>query len=297
MCFQTTTMNAAGELTLADLLIALGERHGTSDYVPNQADNRIIVPQDPATRDRLTRAINAGRREVYSRMPDARCFQPRFTITMDPTGAGAQCVDGDASKYRLPYSVHGLAGGQWNWSMPGTSGFGGDVLQRHPTDLERLHYTAQSGGLNTHPQCMAFLRQALSNPAEPGRRYAYVLWVFPAPDQAYVLRGQARVMYEPMTALTDLEPMGQQHAETILAFASRDYKVGRCEPDEWATITQRCEQAIEISRNLDNAEGPTNLGPANDPDALIDSARYSGTGGRYPDRGAMVDTVSGVSVL
>jgi len=290
-------MNAAGELTLADLLIALGERHGVTDYTPNQADNRIIVPQDPATRDRLTRAINAGRREVYSRMPEARCFQPRFHITMDPTGAAANCVGGDAAKYILPYSVQGLAGGQWNWSMPGTGGFGGDMVQRHPTDLERLHYTASTNGLKTYPQCMAFLREALNNPAEPGRRFVYVLWVFPTPDQAYELRGQARVMYEPLTALTDLEPMGQQHAETILAFASRDFKIGRCEPDEWAAILQRCEQAIQNSIAMDNATGPMDLGPGQDPDALRDSVRYSGTYKRYPDRGVMVDTVSSVPVL
>lgn len=290
-------MNAAGELTLADLLIALGERHGVTDYVPNQADNRIIVPQDPATRDRLTRAINAGRREVYSRMPEARCFQPRFTITMDPTGEGAQCVGGDPAKYILPYSVQGLAGGQWNWSMPGTGGFGGEMPQRHPTDLERLHYIARSNNLTTYPQCMAFLRETLNNPAEPGRRHAYVLWVFPTPDQAYVLRGQARVMYEPLVSLTDLEPMGQQHAETILAFASRDFKIGRCEPDEWAQIQARCEQAILNSIAMDNATGPMDLGPAQDPDSQRDSARYSGTYRRYPDRGVMVETVSGVPVL
>lgn len=290
-------MNAAGELTLADMLLTLGERHGVTDFVPDQADNRIIVPQDPQIRDRLIRAINNGRREVYSRMPDARCFQPRFEITMDPTGLAANVVDSDPSKYRLPYSVQGLAGGSWGWSFPGTGGYGGELQQRHPNEIERAHFGTNAEGYVSRPRMMAFLRQSLGNPAEPGRRFAYCLWIFPKPDNAYVLRGQARVMYEPLVSLTDLEPMGQQHLETILAFATRDFKVCRCDADEWAIIQARCNDAIAISTNLDNVEGPTNLGVAIDPDAERDSMRYQRRLGMYPDRGAQVDTVSGQSVL
>lgn len=289
-------MNASGELILSDLLLSLGERVGQFDRGAG-ADNRSIPAVDPATRDRLLRAINAGRREVYSRMPEARCFQPRMSITMDPTGTGPNVVGGDISKYRLPYSVQGMAGGQWDWSMPGTSGFGGDIVQCHPTDIERLHFTANTGSLNSFPQRMAFLRETLSNPAEPGRRFAHVMWIFPKPDQAYILRGQARIMYEPLTVLTDLEPMGQQHAETILAFAERDWELGRREADAQQMIDARCDRAIAISLELDNATGPQTIGIAVDPDAERDALRYRTIGGRYPDRGCMVDTVSGISVL
>jgi hypothetical protein len=286
-------MNAAGELTLSDLLLTLGERHGVVDYGTG-ADNRTIPPQDPQTRDRLLRAINAGRREVYSRMPDARCFQPRLTVTMDPTGTSADIVGADTTKYRLPYSVQGLAGGMWNWSLPGTGGYGGNLPQRHPSDIERLQYASIGGTLTSYPQCMAFLRQPLNNPEEPGRRFTYCVWVYPKPDQAYVLRGQARVMYEPLVALTDLEPMGQQHAETILAFASRDFKIGRCDQDEWGMIEARCDKALAISLELDNATGPQVLGVASDPEAERDSIKYTRTARMYPDRGCMVDTVSGI---
>ncbi len=289
-------MNAGGELTLADMLLTLGERHGVTDFVPDSADNRIIVPQDPQTRDRLLRAINAGRREVYSRMPEARCFQPRFEIDMDPTGLAANVVASDPSKYRLPYSVQGLAGGSWNWSYPGTGGIGGEIQQRHPNEIERAHFTTGQT-MTGFPRTMAFLRQALTNAAEPSRRFAYCLWVFPKPDVAYTLRGQGRVMYEPLVALTDLEPMGQQHLETILAFATRDFKIGRCDSGEWEVIQQRCADAIAISQNLDNAEGATNLGVAVDPDAQRDSLRYSGRLGVYPERGCMVDSVNGTPVL
>lgn len=289
-------MNAAGELTLNDLLIALGERVGQFDRGQG-ADNRVSAASDPQTRDRLLRAINAGRREVYSRMPDARCFQPRLSITLDPTGTSASVVDGDTSKYRLPYSVQGMAGGQWNWSMPGTGGFGGDVPIIHPSDIERLHFTTNSQSLTRWPGCAAFLRMPLGNPNEPGRRFCHVLWVYPKPDIAYLVQGQARVMYEPLVSLDDLEPMGQQHAETILAFAERDWELGRRETADQVAIDARCDKAIAISIELDNTTGPQSIGPAIDPESIRDSLRYTGRRGYYPERGAMVDTVSGVPVL
>lgn len=285
-------MNPSGELTLGDLLLTLGERHSQVDYGTG-SDNRPVIKADPATRDRLLRAINNGRREVYSRMPEARCFQPRLQVVMDPTGLAANIVNKDPAKYQLPYAVQGLAGGQWTWTLPDTTGYGRPVRQVHQSDLAAMHYTANVGGLTTYPTALAFTLEALSNPSEPGRRMSSFLWVFPKPDKAYVLEGQVRVMYAPLVALTDLEPMGQEHLETILAFATRDWKVGRCEQDEWASIQARCEEAIGISINLDNARGAQNLGTGYDPDSQRESLKYS-RGRYYPERAAMVDFVSGI---
>lgn len=288
-------MNAAGELTLYDMLLALGERHSQVDYSTG-ADNRAVVRADPATRDRLLRAINNGRREVYSRMPDARCFQPRITITMDPDGAAANVVDADPSKYALPFAVHGLAGGQWTWRLPGTAGYGGPLTQAHQSDLAGMHYTRNAAALTGRPVSMAFCLKSNDNPSEPGRRTSSFLWVYPAPNLAYILEGQARVMYAPLVAMDDMEPMGQEHLETILAFASRDWKLASATPEERVELEARCDKAIAISTELDNARGPQTIGPGHDPDAERESRRYR-NGRYYPEIAAMVDTVSGTPVL
>lgn len=288
-------MNAAGEMTLKDLLLTLGERLGQIDY-GSGADNRPTVIADPATRDRLIRAINNGRREVYSRMPEARCFQPRASITLDPTGAAANCVDGDPAKYQLPYAVQGLAGGVWTWTLPESGGYGRQMTQVHPSDLASMHYAANTGGMMSFPTCMALTTQQLANASEPGRKTATFVWIFPKPDKAYVLEGQVRVQYAPLTALEDMEPMGQEHAETILAFATRDWYIDRAEPAEMRALDERCDRAILISTDLDNARGAQTLGAGYDPDSERESRRYH-RGRYYPDRAAMVDTVSGIPVL
>lgn len=286
-------MNAAGELTLQDMLLTLGERVSTIDFGTG-ADNRAVVVADPNLRDRLLRAINNGRREVYSRMPEARCFQPRMSITLDPTGLAANVVGADPARYRLPFAVQGLAGGQWTWTLDGTSGYGRAIPQIHASDLEAMHYTANVGSLTSFPTALAFTLEAHNNPQEPARRTAWFVWVFPKPDKAYVLHGQVRVMYAPLVALDDLEPMGQEHAETILAFAARDWYMGRCDADKWSMIQAQCEEAIAISTRLDDAKGAQSLGVGFDPDSEREARKYS-NGRFYPDRAAQVDTVSGIS--
>lgn len=288
-------MNAGGELTLKDMILTLGERLGQIAY-GSGSDNRATIPTDPNTLDRLTRAINNGRREVYSRMPEARCFQPRLSITMDPTGAGSQCVDGDPAKYALPRNAYGLAEGAWTWSLPESNGYGNDLVWSHPSDVARLHHTTSSGGLTSYPSHIALVTAAGTNPQEPGRRATTYLWVFPKPDKAYTLEGQTRIMWAPLTTLTDLEPMGQDHLETILAFAMRDWHYNRCEPDQWARIEATCDKAIAISLANDQARGPQSIGVGYDPNSAIESRRYA-NGRYYPEKAAMVDTVSGIPVL
>lgn len=286
-------MTPAGELTLYDLLITLGERVGQYDRGTG-ADNRTVPETDPQSRDRLIRAINNGRREVYSRMPDARCFQPRLSITTDPNGTAAQVVGADISKYRLPYAVQGLAGGQWTWSLPSSGGWGGNLTQTHPNDIARMHYTANTGSLTGFPRAMALLTEVLNNPQDPGRKTCTILWIYPKPDQAYTLEGQVRIMYEPMVTMTDMEPMGQQHAETILAFAERDWELGRRDAGDAALIEARCDRALAISIGLDNAMGPQTIGIGYDPLSERDAARYQIARGYYPDRGVQVDSVCGL---
>lgn len=293
-------MTPSGELTLYDLLIALGERVGQTDQGTG-ADNRTVPSEDPQSRDRLVRAINAGRREVYTRMPDGRCFEHIIEITTDPAGTAGNTIGGDSSKYRLNHEYQTLAGGRWTWKLPGTAGYGQPIQQVHQSDLAALHQTANPGPQAWYPTTMALASMILPGPEEANRRTTRFLWIYPKPDKAYVLSGQVRVMFSPLTENDDLEPMGQEHLETILTFAERDFKVGRIDADEWKMLLDRCETAMAVSQAIDNARGAQSLGVKIDPEAERDSLKYRGsryaTPRAWPDRAATVDTVSGVSVL
>ncbi len=284
-------MNPAGETTLGDLMLTLAERMGLHK-VPSQADNRSQLPDDPNLRDRLKRAINNGREEVYRRMATAWCFKPVLSITTDPTGASAANVGGDPSMYRLPFNVHGIAVGQWNWRLAGQTGYGGTMQQRHPSDILALHASAASG--TSRPVAMALTQTQLSNPSEPSRRTASVVHVWPTPDQAYVIEGQARVMYAPMTELSDLEPMGQQHSQTIVTAGERDFKLNHPDMQKRQEIEERFAQQVALSIELDNEQRPQTIGIGFDPDAIRQSQKYAPV---WPTQAAIVTHVNGISVL
>lgn len=282
-------MNQAGETTLGDLMLTLAERMGWHK-VPNQSDNRSQLPDDPNLRDRLLRAINAGRQEVYRRMPSAWVFRPRITITLDPTGTGAQCVDNSPAKYALPYNCPATAGTTWTWSL-GT-GYGGQLEQRHPADVVAMHAGDTTGA--SRPTTMALVHQTLNNPQEPGRRTTNYLHIWPTPDQAYTLEGEIRLLYGPLYQLNDLEPMGEQHAQLIVTAGERDIKLNHPDLAVRKEINERFNEQVEISIELDNQSKPQTIGVGYDPDAERQAMRYRPV---WPAQRAIVTHVNGVSVL
>lgn len=290
-------MTPSGELTLADLMLQLGIRVGSRDQ--DGAGGRFSIPADANARQLLLDAINSGRRELYSRMPDARVFEPTVTFTMDPAGAAADVIDSDPSKYRLAYNVEGFAGGQFEWSAVDSdgepTGFGNIIRQCHQSDLQALHTSTATAQTTSWPRAVALVRTMLGNPADPGRKVVDYLWVYPKPDQAYIIRGQVRIGYGQLTEMDDLEPMGQQHIESVLTFAERQYKIGRMSTDEAQLIEARCDKAVEISQSLDGVRGPQDLGVNIDPDAERDRRRY-GRGGGPPSTWSQVSEVSGQAV-
>lgn len=286
-------MNAAGELTLGDLMLSLAERMGWHK-VPSGSDNRSTLPDDPNLRDRLLRAVNAGRRETYRRMATATCFRPILSVVTDPEATGPLVLGGDSSKYRLPYFVQSLAGGAWTWSLLSSGGYGGTLQARHQSDIAAMHATTSSQSLRSAPRAMAFGLEKLNNPAEPGRRQVSFLYIYPKPDQAYILQGQARVMFEPLVALTDLEPMGQEHVETIITGGERDIKLNHPDLSQRADVARRFEEAIALSTANDNERRPQTLGVAYDPDAIRQMRKNVSP---WPDQAAMVTHLNGVPLF
>jgi hypothetical protein len=284
-------MNAAGEITLKDLMLELALRMGWQKH-GSGTDNTPQLPDDANLLFRLKNSINNGRREVMRRMPTAWCFRPRVTITLDPAGTGAQCVDGDPSKYRLPRNAAGLADGEWTWSL--TAGYGGPLQQRHASDLAYMHASTSTNSLTSRPAVMALAMATLNNPAEPGRQTCPFLWVYPPPDDAYTISGTLRLVYTPLAGLDDVDPMGDLHAETLVTAGERDLKINHPDLQHRALMEQMLQAAVERSIETDNQNRPQQLGIGHDPDAT----RQAGRGATaWPDQAAMVTTVNGVSVI
>lgn len=281
-------MDAAGEATLRDLILSLTERMGWQKR-PTGADNRAQIPRDPNLLDRAIRAINAGRRETYRRMSSAKCFKPRIEIATDPNGTSPECIGGDCAKYRLPYAVQGLVN-PWNWSLMSNPGYGGPLVMNHSSDVATMHHTASSAGLKAPPRSIALAQQSMTNPKEPARRTATYLWLYPQPDQVYVLEGEVRVMYAPLVGMDDLEPMGQAHIDTIVIGAERDIKMNAPDLTQRAEVEQRFRDAIIASIAADNNTRPQTIGRGADPDVERQRARWMS---RWPDRAAMVTHLNG----
>jgi hypothetical protein len=282
------SMLPGSTITFEGLILRVAQEMGLH-HVPAGPDNRAKIPTDPATLDRIKRAINDGRQELFRRMSRATCFRPRLSFTTNPAGDQPDNIDGDPAKYLIPFSAVAVPVNQWQWRL---DTWGGHVIQiRHENDLAREH--ARGGSSESGPpRMMAIGRRMIGSPGVPTRRTQSFLWLYPKPDAAYTIEGQANLMYSPLVALDDVDPMGDDHAMTIVEAAL--YQMNKNHPvmatrDHYA---QRFMDAVRVSTQLDHDRRPPSLGVATDP--TVHPAVHDPY---ESDLSRMVSHVNGIPVL
>ncbi len=256
-------MSLSGFTTFEGIILRVATEVGLH-YVPraSEGSNAPQIPRDKNVLDRLKRAINDGRREIMRRMSNAKCFRPRMTLTLSNVLA-PENIDDDTAKITLPFVA--IPTGRWTWSKDAV--WGGELTLVHETDIA-FQYAARDSAVGASvPMKMAFCQRLINNPDAPGQRTQMYLWAWPRPDGVYVLSGNVIIRYADLTALSDLDPMGDAHIPTVVAAALRELNLNNPSPQMREMFEQRLDKAIAVSMQFDDETRPPSIGVSYDPDA------------------------------
>ena len=197
-------------MTFREIILRVAMSVGAAKY-PSGADNSPTLPDDPATLSLIKIAINDGREALYSenanRNPDgsARAWswmRARFSLTCNTTGAAANNIDADASRYTLPDDAMGPPVGKMTFGIAGESGHGAPIGVTTIEAVDAMHQSSPDG--SGRPVWAAFVESRFGS--EAGRSAPWELRIWPDPDQAYVLSCRLPRRYRPLADLNDIEP-------------------------------------------------------------------------------------------
>ena len=281
-----------GFIDFEGLILRVAVEAGLAKFPTGVADNRSKIPTDPNVLDRIKRAINDSRQEIYRRASTMTCFRPRISFTTVLDGSGATNVLADPAKYLMPMTARAIAIGRWQWTAgTDTQGWGGDIIQKHEGDIARLHANVGSTASGP-PQLIALCKDLVADPAMGGRkRHINYLWLYPVPDAEYTISGQVQLMYAPLSELGDVDPMGDEHALTIIEGAH--WQLRKSMPDSAANY-QKFVEAIALSKKVDADRRPQSIGVSHDPDSVHKDTVFSPF---ESDVSRMVSHVNGIPVL
>lgn len=212
--------------TLERFLLELAERA----YLADQTGTTAAVPTNDHDKDRLKRCFNLAYRSYCSSRPWTFLFQT-VTLTMDPTGASAQCVDGDPSRYALPGGVLGPPANNWQYE-DASSPYTEIVSADRGTSARRRQLMSGSSGVPTHAG-HELEPSGQGPPASPTR---WVATFTPAPSVAYVVSARFRVPVVDLSANSDVTIAGPDH----------DTAIFRAALYEWAKADMRLRPMLDV---------------------------------------------------
>jgi len=195
--------------TFGGLLLDLAIRLGVAT-TSSTAELGQVLPTDAAQLGILKDALWAGARNVAKE--SAWSWLHKYeTITLDPDGLAAVCVDGDPRRYNMPAGITSGPLGRVSWSSGSSGGF---VTDTSPERVDRQ--------IATFPEAVG--RPSLVSVwpdvgGEGNQRDRYVLTVYPAPDQAYTLKAKYRRAFDPPKELSERPMWSEEVDEVVLAAA------------------------------------------------------------------------------
>lgn len=247
-------------MTLEQMLIRLAETHGVLEV---GTDGQPALPSDNMTLERLKRAIQDGIGEMQAASYQWHVLRPVVEITVGSDSP--QCIDGDPTRYALPWNVVGQPGSGWSFHLTG-SAFRGSVFSSTAAQVAEFN----ASGLTGPPQYIAVV---------PGRNAGeWEMHLAPAPDAAYTFTAQASLLAFKPAQLYQRSPFGAVHDQTVLAAARwnlyRDDFGEERRKDYEADFEKALARSIEFDKQ---AGGAQTLGAIEDPACRHG---YYGTGDR-----------------
>lgn len=259
-------MNAVDtSLDLRAIMLRVAEKVGLA-YYGAAGNEKAQIPVDPADYDRVLRAINDGIEMVYRAYPKWTFLDQTIDIPLSVDGTGAECIDSDAGRYRLPWFVAGPPQKDPVWSQTPQTGWGGMarlIDYNQVLAMRAVSTNGQNGTVYTGwPKYVGCTTYQPRN----GKRQGWELVVFPNPNQAYTLRCTFRVFAPKMVELGEKHVMGAQHDQTLIDAAAWAFKRDDSkDPTERAMYKAEFDQSLSQSIALDQENEPKTLGQVIDP--------------------------------
>ncbi|MCA9280343.1 MAG: hypothetical protein H6815_00445 [Phycisphaeraceae bacterium] len=280
-------------ITLDELRIRVAEAAGLSYYGAN-ADSAAQVNVDEQQIDSIDRAIDDGLHMFYSYTNPAARFmlwsflRPTVSINISSDATAPNCIDADASKYRLPPIIQSWPVGNWGWA--GENNLGGELTTTSLQSVARMH--ANNPSLTGYPQMIAMGPDVAGVNVGDNVR-SFQLRVFPKPDVTYTLSAEFRVQPSRLRNPDEKHIAGAMNDAAVIAACvycgvkehgpSEDIDRRKAEYDELVVLA-----AINDVRN-----GPKTLGVMGDADMpRIQTVTRSST---YPTNTPLAD-IDGVPV-
>lgn len=195
-------MDTAG-LTLYDIAIRVAQALGVQSVNP---DGSIGLPDDVTLVDRITSCVRDGVDDMRLSAPTWYCLRQQIIIPTDTAGTSPLNIDGDSTRYALPWNAFGSMASEWAWILEGSQRTNRIILSE-PLAIEQLNAANITGA----PRRGCILPQKT-----PGM---WELRIAPAPDAIYNLISNVSLLAYRMNQLTDRSPFGQIHDSTVVAAA------------------------------------------------------------------------------
>lgn len=237
---------------MLDLAILMG----VADSNDDANDNAPKLPEDPATRQLLIRAINSGLADMRLSNDSWSWMTPTITVEFGTT-AGVNNLRGDISRVRLPgYCNSGFI--EQPRVVESESQMTRPIEIKTVAEIESL--LAADTTRTGYPVAIAIVPERASN---SGDQITTSMVVWPKPDRSYKVIATVRIAPRiRFTSLGEALPLGIEHMETVKWAAA--YKL-QCEsprstgPDKDAAQAEYA-RLLALSINLDKRLRPANLG-------------------------------------
>ncbi len=259
-------------LNFRDMQIRVAEEAGLA--AQPTTGTGIAAPPDTADElDRVKRAINDAIQEVIRQYPKWQCLRRHVSITASATADGAQHIDSDAGRIRVPIPVRLIPQGQWLVRATGADQtLCSRLALRSFQEVVALQATDPAAG--QIPQIMGFGPLEVADVR--GVRLGSEIRLWPRPGVDVVVTGMCRVALMPLVEDSDLSPMGADHDMLIVRQAV--YQLHRRNPDLTirAWHQQDAKQALAESMAIDGELVLPTLGKWVDGAESGDSSPYHG---------------------
>jgi hypothetical protein len=241
-------------MSLGDLAIRVGEYLGICAY---NASTGVAELPAASTHDRdlLFRLVNDGYRRFLGANPHWHFLTPLFTITFDPTGVGAQCVNSEAYRYYMPDGFTG------SFVAPLTYDDDGPMSKLDRVS-EGVIRELRAAGDSTGDPTMYAIRPVPQGtvPTSTSPKWEVIFW--PTPNTAYTVTGRARVFPNKLSADTDKHVAGYQHDHVILAAGMAEAERQRRGVTGQMEVQYR--EALSEAMRMDSESRPRKIGDYGD---------------------------------
>lgn len=184
-------------LTFRALILRVAEAIGVPLYSGADA---AAIPSNAHDLDKCKRIVNDALRMFYLAYSSWSFLRPKLEIVLSTDGTGPYNVQSDASRYRLPWFVQGPPREAWTFSLPGSSGYWGEIGSVGIAELRKAR--AAFTGTTGCPKMIA-MTPSSDVPVGIGGRQGWELNVYPDPDQAYSVVANYSVQPRDLTALEE----------------------------------------------------------------------------------------------